>query len=338
MKLLTVAIPCYNSAEYMSHAIESVLKAGSEAEIIVVNDGATDDTEKIGKEYERKYPDIVRCISKENGGHGSAVNTGLKNARGLYYKVLDSDDWFDEASLKYVMQILRRDVLCGEGIDMYIANYVYENQNTGKEKVINYRSAMPVEKVFTWEDLKHFKVSQNILMHSVIYRTKMLRDCGLELPEHTFYVDNIFVYQPLPNVKKMYYMDIDLYRYYIGRVDQSVNEDIMIKRIDQQIKVNKIMIDAHDLTLIKDEKLRKYMTKYLTMMMTISSAFLVKADTEESLKKRDELWDYLRKTSPEMADMVNHCLLGRPMQMKSAAGRKIIIYGYMLSRRLIGFS
>lgn len=166
----------------------------------------------------------------------------------------------------------------------------------------------------------------------------MLRDCGLELPEHTFYVDNIFVYQPLPNVKKMYYMDIDLYRYYIGRVDQSVNEDIMIKRIDQQIKVNKIMIDAHDLTLIKDEKLRKYMTKYLTMMMTISSAFLVKADTEESLKKRDELWDYLRKTSPEMADMVNHCLLGRPMQMKSAAGRKIIIYGYMLSRRLIGFS
>ena len=179
MKLLTVAIPCYNSAEYMSHAIESVLKAGSEAEIIVVNDGSTDDTEKIGKEYERRYPDIVRCISKENGGHGSAVNTGLKNARGLYYKVLDSDDWFDEASLKYVMQILRRDVLCGEGIDMYIANYVYENQNTGKEKVINYRSAMPVEKVFTWEDLKHFKVSQNILMHSVIYRTKMLRDLSL---------------------------------------------------------------------------------------------------------------------------------------------------------------
>ncbi len=338
MKILTVAIPCYNSAEYMGHAIESVLKAGDEVEIIVVDDGSVDDTKKIGEEYENRYPDIVRCISKENGGHGSAVNTGLRHAQGLYYKVLDSDDWFDEDSLKHIMQVIKRNILSGEDIDMYIANYVYENQNTGKEKVINYRSAMPVERVFEWSDLKRFKVSQNILMHSVIYRTELLRECNLKLPLHTFYVDNVFVYQPLPYVKKMYYMDVDLYRYYIGRADQSVNEEIMMRRIDQQLLVTRIMIDAHDLTLIKEEKLRKYMTKYLTMMMTISSAFLVKENTEESLRKREMLWNYLRDANPEMADMVNHCLLGRPMQMKSAAGRKVIVCGYALSRRFIGFS
>ena len=86
-------------------------------------------------------------------------------------------------------------------------------------------------------------LGQYILMHSVIYRTELLRQCGLELPEHTFYVDNIFVYQPLPHVKTMYYLDVNFYRYFIGRDDQSVNEQVMIGRIDQQIRVNKLMID-----------------------------------------------------------------------------------------------
>ena len=128
-------------------------------------------------------------------------------------------------------------------------------------------------------------------MHSIIYRTKLLRDCGLRLPEHTFYVDNLYAYNPLPYVKKMYYLDVDLYRYYIGRDDQSVNEAIMTKRIDQQIKVNKLMIDAYDLMNIKDFKLRKYMIKYLAMMLIVSSALLVNEGSPESLQKRDDLWN-----------------------------------------------
>ena len=87
-------------------------------------------------------------------------------------------------------------------------------------------------------------VGKYILMHSVIYRTGLLRDCGLELPKHTFYVDNLFVYQPLPHVQTMYYMDVNFYRYFIGREDQSVHEDVMIRRIDQQLFVNRIMIDT----------------------------------------------------------------------------------------------
>ena len=148
-----------------------------------------------------------------------------------------------------------------------ISNYVYEKPSVGKSHPINYRSALPQNVLFTWSEVKHFKISQNILMHSVIYRTQMLKDCKLELPKHTFYVDNVFVYQPLPSVKLMYYLDVNLYRYFIGRDDQSVNEKIMIQRIDQQIKVNKILIDAHDLSKIEDEKLRSYMVKFLAMIM-----------------------------------------------------------------------
>ena len=338
MKLLTVAIPCYNSQEYMKHAIESVLVGGEDIEILIVDDGSKDDTARIADEFEAAYPGIVHAIHQENGGHGEAVNAGLRNAKGLYYKVLDSDDWLDQDSLLRVMNKLRQMVKEGKMVDMFLANYVYEKPSEHKHKVIRYEGVFPENQIFGWSDIKRFKISQNILMHSVIYRTQMLHDCGLELPKHTFYVDNIFVYVPLPNVKTMYYMDVNLYRYYIGREDQSVNEDVMISRIDQQIKVNKIMIDAYDLTKIRNKKLKDYMVKYLAMMMTVSSIFLIKEGSEESLTKRAELWNYLKDASKGMFRLVNHQVLSRPMQIRGKAGRKMLVWAYSISRKIYGFN
>lgn len=338
MKLLTVAIPCYNSQDYMEHAVETALVGGDDVEILLVDDGSTDNTGKIADELQEKYPAIIRVIHQENGGHGSAVNTGLAHATGLYYKVLDSDDWFDREAFLKVIDVLRGFAEEASGVDMLLANYVYEKPSLHKHKVIRYDGVFPENRVFTWSDVKRFKVSQNILMHSVIYRTKMLRDCQLELPKHTFYVDNIFVYHPLPFVKKMYYVNADLYRYFIGREDQSVNERVMIGRIDQQIKVNKLMIDAYDLTKIKNKKLRDYMVKYLTMMMTVSSVFLIKEGSEESLQKREELWNYLKTKNKAMYRMVNKMALSKPMQLRSKAGRKIVVWGYSLSQKIYGFN
>lgn len=338
MKLLTVAIPCYNSQDYMEHAVETALVGGEDVEIILVNDGSSDKTAEIADRLQKEHPTIVRAIHQENEGHGAAVNTGLANASGLYYKVLDSDDWFDRGAFLKILDVLRSFVEDGSGVDMLLANYVYEKPSLHKHKVIRYDGVFPENQVFTWNDVKRFKISQNILMHSVIYRTKMLRDCQLELPRHTFYVDNIFVYNPLPFVRKMYYVNADLYRYFIGRDDQSVNEKVMIGRIDQQIKVNKLMIDAYDLTKIKNKKLRDYMVKYLTMMMTVSSVFLIKEGSEESLQKREELWEYLKNKNKIMYRMINKMALSKPMQFRSKAGRKIVVWGYSLSQKIYGFN
>lgn len=338
MKILTVAIPCYNSQDYMRHAVESVLVGGEDVEILIINDGSVDDTGKIADELEQEHPEIIRVIHQENGGHGEAVNAGIRNAKGLYYKVLDSDDWLDREALVKVMEKLRSFIREGQLVDMFLANYVYEKPSVHKHKAIRYEGVFPQEKVFGWNDIKKFKISQNILMHSVIYRTQMLLDCGLELPKHTFYVDNIFVYTPLPYVKTMYYMDVDLYRYFIGREDQSVNEKVMMGRIDQQIKVNKLMIDAHDLNKIKNKKLRDYMVKYLAMMMTVSSVFLIKEGSEESLEKRTELWKYLKNSSRTTFRLVNKQVLSKPMQIRGKAGRKMVVWGYSISRKLYGFN
>ncbi len=338
MKLLSVAIPCYNSAAYMKHAIQTLLTGGNDIEIIIVDDGSVDDTAKIADEYAARYPEIIRAIHQENGGHGEAVNTGLLHAKGLYFKVVDSDDWVNETALRKVLDKLRELVEDGQSLDLMLANYVYEKPSINKHKVMDYKTALPQDRIFSWKDIIFFKQSQHIIMHAAIYRTKLLKDCGLKLPKHTFYVDNIFVYHPLPYVKTMYYMDVNLYRYFIGRDDQSVNEKNMIKRIDQQIYITKIMIDDTDVILIKNKKLRNYMIKYLCMMMTVSSVFLIKENTEESLAKKQELWDYLEKANKKLYVKIHNRFLGRSMNLPGKAGRKIVEVGYKISRKIYGFS
>src|SRR5699024_3443350 len=188
------------------------------------------------------------------------------------------------------LQVLRRFEDEGEEVDMLIANYVYEKEGVDNKKCIHYRNVLPQDEIFHWTDIGHFHLDQYILMHSVIYRTELLLLCQLRLPKHTFYVDNIYVYYPLPHVRKLYYMDEDFYRYYIGREDQSVNEKVMIRRLDQQIFVTKKMIDMYQMKEITNKKLKRYMVNYLAIMMTVSSILCIRSKEKENLDKKKELW------------------------------------------------
>ena len=340
MKLLTFAVPCYNSEAYMENCIRSLLPGGEDVEIIIVDDGSKDGTAAIADRYAAEYPTIIKAVHQENGGHGEAVNAGLRNATGLYFKVVDSDDWVNLEAYQKVLRTLKELVHAKEVVDMMICNYVYEKQGALKKKVMRYKTAFPREQVFGWNDVKFLHKGQYILMHSVIYRTKMLWDCGLELPKHTFYVDNIFVFQPLPHVKKMYYLDVNFYRYFIGREDQSVNEKIMIGRIDQQILVTKIIADAMVEYMKKpmNGKLRKYMINYVDIMMTVSSVLLLKSGTEENLEKKKELWIYLKQKDFKTFMKIRYGILGQTMNIPGRSGRKISSLAYSVARRIIGFN
>lgn len=336
-KLITFAVPCYNSAAYMDKCVQSLLAGGSDIEIILVDDGSTkDDTPAICDRYAQEHPDIVKVIHQENGGHGEGVNQGLRHASGVYYKVVDSDDWLDEEALHTVLNKLREFVAKGHPLDLMIANYVYEHVEDNTQKVMGYSNVFPVGKVFTWKDIGHFGPSQYLLMHSVIYRTEMLRESGVELPKHTFYVDNIFVYQPLPFVKTLYYMDVDLYRYFIGRADQSVQESVMVGRVDQQVRITKIMIDAHDLHAVKarQPKLGKYMTNYLSMMMTISSIFLMLDGSPEKMGVKTALWEYLKTRDAKLYRKMKY----RALSAVGNLPRGIAIPGYRLAQKIYKFN
>ena len=339
MKLLTFAIPCYNSAAYMRNCIESLLPGGDEVEILIVDDGsAKDETPQIADEYEARYPGICRAIHQENGGHGEAVNTGLSHASGLYFKVVDSDDWVNGEAYERVLAALREFAAMESSPDMMVTNFVYEKQGARRKKVMSYKSAIPREEITDWSGVKMFILGQYILMHSVIYRTGLLRECGLKLPEHTFYVDNIFVYQPLPYVKSMYYLDVNFYRYFIGRDDQSVNETVMIGRIDQQIRVNKLMLDYYNESKISNWKLRYYMVRYLEIMMVISSILAIRSGTDENMAKKKELWQYARKGNFLLFLRLRFGFLGQGMNLPGKGGRQVSIAGYKISQKFFGFN
>lgn len=339
-KLITFAVPCYNSADYMRHCVQTLLAAGEDAEIILVDDGSTkDDTPAICDEFAAKYPTIVKAIHQENGGHGEGVNQGLRNATGLYYKVVDSDDWLDTDSLQKLLTRLRTLIQQDLAPDMLICNYVYEHVEDGTTHTVRYTNVFPTERLFNWVHVGHFRPDQHLLMHSVIYRTEVLRRCGMVLPKHTFYVDNIFIYQPLPYVKSMYYMNLDLYRYFIGRADQSVNESVMVKRVDQQLRVTRHMIDCQDLDQLQNTpRLRSYMLHYLSMMMAVSDIFLLLDGSPEAYEKKAALWEYLKThTSPQVYRAIRTSIGGVTNQ-STTLGNKVVLKGYRLARKIFKFN
>ncbi len=341
MKLLTITIPCYNSENYMRKCVESLLPGGEDVEILIVDDGSTDGTALIADEYAARYPSIVKAIHKENGGHGSAVNTGLENATGLYFKVVDSDDWVLDTAYRAILDKLMELTGGGQVLDMLISNYVYEKEGEKRKKVISYRHVLPEDEAFTWKDVRRFHKGQYILMHSVIFRTRLLKDCGLKLPEHTFYVDNLFVFEPLPYVRNMYYLNVNFYRYFIGRADQSVNEQVMIGRIDQQLKVNQLMVDyfaEKKQLLSSNRKLRSYMLNYLDIITTVSSIMLIRSGTEENLAKKEGLWKYIRQKDAGVFRRLRYGLLGSCTNLPGRSGRRITVEGYKACQRFFKFN
>lgn len=338
MKTISFAVPCYNSADYMDKCIESLVRCGDDVEVLIVDDGSADDTLLKANEWQDQYPSIVRAIHKENGGHGSAVNTGLENATGLYYKVVDSDDWLDENAMKDIMAYLRDQLDSNDPTDMVVANYVYEKVYEDTSSTMRYKHAFPVDKRFTWADAGTFAPSRYLLMHSVIYRTQLLRDMGLKLPEHCFYVDNIFVFEPLPYVKSIYYLDEDMYHYFIGREGQSVNQETMMGRIDQHLRVTRIMIDAVDVESVEPKMLRKYMENYMAMMMCICSVFLRMKKTPEDDEKLQEIWGYLKQKRPGLYKKVRKKLINLGTNMPTELGRKFGLGGYHLAQKIFKFN
>ena len=345
MKYITFAVPCYNSEAYMRRCIDSLLAGGKDVEIIIINDGSTDKTAEIADEYQIRYPDIVRAVHKKNGGHGSGVNKGLELANGLYYKVVDSDDWLDQEAYRTLLEAIRS--MCGGGRaefaedipDLFVCNYVYDHLDEGTKKSMGYRNIFPEKRMCTWNDIGKFKPSQYLIMHSLMFRTEILRKSGVKLPEHTFYVDNLFSYQPLPFVENIYYMDIDLYHYYLGREDQSVNEKVMMKRIDQQIRVTELVAKSVDLDEVRKKypKLASYMTRNISIMLSISSIHLLLIHTQEAQEKRKAMWERIREYNSSLYYRLRYSTLSGLTYLPGRIGGKLTVGGYRFARRIYQF-
>ncbi|MDI9591343.1 MAG: glycosyltransferase family A protein [Acidobacteriota bacterium] len=342
-KTISFGIPCYNSAEYMDHCISSILQGtgyAQDVQIIVVDDGSTkDNTFEKAQEWEREHPTIVKAVHQDNGGHGMAVLKALEHAEGAYFKVVDSDDWLDAEALTLLLAKLRHFIEFETRVDLVISNYVYEHVEDEKQTVIDYHYVLPRGKIFTWSKIGHFNMTQNLLMHALCYRTDVLRDGGVPMPAHTFYVDNIYAYVPLPRCKTIYYLDVDLYRYFIGRDDQSVNETVMISRIDQQLRITRIMMRAYHLYDDVDEpKLRSYMVDYFTLMMAVCSIFSKMSEDPDAMSNLEELWSELKEYDVRMYRRARMGMVGLATNLPGEWGKKTTLGIYHVAQKLVKFN
>ena len=339
MKLISFTVPCYNSAEYMHICLDSLLTGGDRVEIIIIDDGSSDNTGVIADTYAAKYPDIIKVIHQENGGHGEGINQGLKHATCPYFKVVDSDDWVNAVALQHVLN--RLEALENEGgVDLMVCNYVYEHEDRSLLSTIRYGNVFPENKVVGWDDTHPFTPNQYLTLHSAIYRTDIVRQSGIVLPKHIFYEDNLFVYAPLPLTKKIIYMNEDLYRYLIGREGQSVSEQVMMKRCTHQIEIAQRIFDLHDLEVIrkKNPKLGRYMYHEASFMLVIASVFTRLNRTKEAEQQVQAMWEHCRQSHPVMAKKMRRNFLNLGVNLPGAVGRSIGLAGYRFAHKIVQFN
>ena len=339
-KTITFVVPAYNMETYLSRCIESLVAAqrNDDIEVLIVDDGSHDNTPQIADAYERRYPGIVRAIHQENKGHGGAVNTGMAEASGVYVKVVDSDDWIGAEALERGMETLRTQVASGAPIDLLVTDYVYDKVGKRVKHVVDFKHVMKPNRVLTWDDLGRFSVAQYMIMHTLTFRTEVVRASGMQLPEHTFYVDFIYSYHPFPWVKTLMYLDVPFYHYFIGREGQSVQTDVMIRRVNQLQLVNRCMLAATPERGTVPDGLYRYMIHFLAIESSVTSVFLILSRKPENYKVKDELWENIRRTSPGIYHDVRCKLISRALNLRGPVGRWMIRVGYRVANLVVGFN
>lgn len=338
MKTLSIVVPCYNSAEYMRRCLDSLLETSASIEVVIVNDGSTDATGDIAREYASRFPHRVIAVHTANGGHGSAVNAGIDRAAGRYVRVVDSDDWVDTGALTQLVSTLTGLVEDDTLPDLVVSNFTYEKAGKRLKRVVRYRNALPRGRMFGWEEFGQFRTSQYMLMHALTYRTQLLKDIEFRLPAHTFYVDNLYASVPLQNVRTLYYVDVDLYNYFIGRPDQSVNEAVMLHRIDQQVRVTNLMRAALPEAGAVHPAQYRYLLHYFGIVSAVTSLMLIRSGRMENISRKAGLWSSMREENPGVHRRVRRSALGHLVNLPGKTGRRTTVVAYQFARWIVGFN
>lgn len=299
MKALSVIVPVYNTENYLRRCLDSVLvkEALPYFELIAVNDGSKDHSIDILREYQKKFPDNVIVIDKENGGHGSTINAGLKAANGKYLRVLDSDDWFD--SYQFV-RYLKKLSQCDE--DLIITPYTQEYTYTGAKVEYDYKF-FKHDQVYEAEKLKFDQTMMYYTLASSSYKVSLLRECGLELFEKTFYVDMQYNIYPIPYLHTVRFLNYEVYRYFMGRPNQSMSQANLMRNLPNHEKVLRFLIEYYARFAGKiDENRQGYMGLMIYFMYyTYIDLVCMKMKDRHAAYRRIKTMDRdLKHTAPDL--------------------------------------
>lgn len=303
MKILSIVVPSYNVEMYIERCIESMLdeKILNDIEIIIVNDGSKDKTIKIAEKYKNQYPNTIKVINKENGGHGSAINSGVQIATGKYCKILDSDDWFNVRDFASFVNDLKN-----INTDLVITNYTRELVYLGQFFNFKYKN-IEYNKVYNFDEFDFKKLELDyFFMATSTFKTEILKKEDIKLDEKMFYVDMEFVIFPIKYVKNFIYLDYDIYRYFIGRPDQSVSNTSMVKNRKNHEYVLKRLIDFYENEKLSETK--KYYIFNILQQMLNTHYIIYCSYLRQSNKQKKEIREFdhfLKCKSPSLYEKCN---------------------------------
>lgn len=310
-KLLTISIAAYNVEKTIKECLDSFISCRhfDDLEILVINDGSNDQTAEIVTEYEIKYPNSIRLINKENGGHGSTLNKSFKLATGKFYKAVDGDDWVDGTELDKLCDYLKN-----TDVDLVIDDYkeVYPDHS----RIISFKGKYKLEKIYQFDELfvnRNYTDSFFTLPNSTI-KIQRLRDVGMKIQEHCFYADTELYFYIGLSTRTVGFVDSCTYRYRLGNSGQSVSEKGYYNHIEDLIKIEKNLLHLYSLYIsrIKSRVRREYLfsivnTRY-SMLFDCYTKIIQKADKDSLFV---EFLQYANLEYPLLVKMMHLSIINR---------------------------
>lgn len=305
-KILTVVVPTYNAEKYLRDNLESfeIPELMQDIEILIVNDGSTDHSLEIAREYTERYPDTYRVITKENGGHGSGINCGIEHAQGTYFKVVDADDWVEKTAFISLVKTLKT-----SDADVVYSGFLWTYDNGEADKT-KFQTKAEIEIPF--EGVKYQKTYQfddiadrlYMKMHNMTIRTEILREHQIHIDEHCYYVDTEYILYPIPYVKTISFVDAFVYYYRLGREGQSVGLEKMQKNEQNYDKVLSSLLRFYQ-QLGRQLPCTDIKKRYIARLIArvIAGKFKIMLSFPPSAEKKQQLQQYDRTLKEQYRDI-----------------------------------
>lgn len=298
--ILTIGVACYNVEAYVARALASYSdgRLRGRLEVVLVDDGSSDGTATMLDEAQTACPDVFKVIHKANGGHGSAVNAAVDAARGHYFRVVDGDDWVDTDGLVKLL-----DVLEDEDCDLIVDEKTEVDLSTMDETAhplpdyVETGIVLPFDEVMDRPELWHM-----VMIHTLTIRTDLLREAGIRLLEHTFYVDLELVVKAMLEARTVRFERLRVYRYLVGNASQSVADQGYVRHFDDHTRVCKELLaqlDRDDL----DGKRREYLIGRCVLAVNThyNIALIFDADRKRGRVRARDFRSWLSDSDPEVA-------------------------------------
>lgn len=302
--ILSVAVPSYNVEKYLDKCLTSFSddRFRGKVDVMIINDGSTDGTAAIAKRYEERFPDVFRLINKKNGGHGSAVNCGIENAKGKYFRIVDGDDWVDTENLAKLIEKLEK-----TDADLVIDEKSEVDMESGEEKFFPLPENVEFDREYRFEDIcDRNDICTYIMLHTLSVKTSLLRENSIKVLEKIFYVDVEFIIKATVEAKTALFADLNVYKYLVGNANQSVSCKNLVKNYSHHEKMVKEMVRFGLERNPENEHMKRYLDRRIVLLL--NSHFNIPLIFDENRKRglatAKEFRKYLKNVAPKYAAAV----------------------------------